>query len=115
MNLYDTVRNTECIIPEEFDLKIGGAEDLLHSADIRDRYDLVCIAFKFGYMQGQRATKQAGKTNKAGTAGEEEQFRERIIDMISRIRSERRLRRIYNIVNVNFLDDRLEGLNERKD
>lgn len=113
MNLYDKIRNAECKIPESFCMGIRQMLELIDNS--REDYDLAWIAFKFGYMQGQRAAKQTFKTNKAGTTSEAEQYREHIIDMVSRIGSERRLRRIFNIVHANFLDDGLEGLNERQD
>lgn len=80
MNLYDKIRNAECEIPESFDLKISQAGELIHNADPQDRYDLVYIAFKFGYMQGKRA-EQIFKTNKADgkrTESEAEKLREDI-------------------------------------
>lgn len=113
MNLYDKIRNAECEIPESFDLKISQAGELIHNADPQDRYDLVYIAFKFGYMQGKRA-EQACRTNEAA-AGEAEKFRKHIIDMTGQIRSEKRLRTIYTVAHRAFINDRLEVLNERQD
>lgn len=117
MNLYDKIRNAECEIPESFDLKISQAGELIHNADPQDRYDLVYIAFKFGYMQGKRA-EQASRTNEAngnGTESETERLRRYIYDMASQIRSEKRLRQIYTAAHRSFINDRLEVLNERQD
>lgn len=113
MNLYEKIRNTECEIPEAFDLTSLQADDLIHNADPQDRYDLVYMAFKFGYMQRKRA-EQTCRTNEA-TAGEAEKLREYITDMTSQIRSEKRLRTIYAVAHRAFINDRLEVLNERQD
>lgn len=58
---------------------------------------------------------QTYKTNKAGTVGEAERLRKYIIDMTGKIRSEKRLRNIYNATHRAFINDRLEVLNERQD
>lgn len=107
MNLYDKIRNAECEIPESFCMTIGQVMELIDNSPHED--DLVWTAFKFGYMQRCRA-EQICKTNKANgcrTESEEERLRRHICEMVSQIRSEKRLRRIFNIVHVNFLDDGL--------
>lgn len=63
MGLYDKIRNTKCVIPESFDMKIKQAMDILDNT--KDRFEVACIAFKFGYMQGRRA-EQVFKTNESG-------------------------------------------------
>ena len=115
MNLYDKIRNAECEIPESFDLKISQAGELIHNADPQDRYDLVYIAFKFGYMQGKRA-EQISRTNKANgnrAESEAERLRRHISEMVSRIRSEKRLQRIYAVAHRAFINDGLEAISER--
>ena len=116
MNLYDKIRNAECEIPEAFDLTIPQADNLIHNADAQDRYDLVWTAFKFGYMQGKRA-EQISRTNKANgnrAESEAERLRRHISEMVSRIRSEKRLQRIYAVAHRAFINDGLEALNERQ-
>lgn len=70
MNLYDKVRNAECEIPESFDMGAGQLIDFAQHS--QDRYDLACIAFKFGYMQGCRnaeQTKRAESERKVKRSG----------------------------------------------
>lgn len=61
---------------------------------------------------------QSSKTNKAsgkGTASETDRLREYITDMTGRIRSEKRLRRIYTVAHRAFINAGLEGISERQD
>lgn len=91
MNLYDKIRNAECEIPEAFDLTIPQADELIHNADMQDRYDLAHTAFKFGYMQGCRAEQEC-RTNKPGgkrTESEADRSRERIIEKLAEMDNEK--------------------------
>lgn len=112
MNFYDKIRNTDCKIPEAFDMRIRQAVGLYSAAS--DKLDLVYIAFKFGYMQGRRF-EQASRTNKPAEESEQERLRRYICEMAGHIRSERRLRRIYTVAHRAFINDGLEALNERQD
>lgn len=102
MNLYNRIKNADYEIPEEYDLKIGQAEELLHNVDIHDRFDLVCIAFKFGYMQGCRAEQD----RKYAMHGK----KELIHRMIEDIADDSRIDRIFNMVHRNFIRDKEQNI-----
>lgn len=55
------------------------------------------------------------ETNKAGTSGEADRLRRYISEMVSQIRSERRLRQIYTVARNLSINDRLEASNEHQD
>ena len=114
MNLYEKIRNAECEIPESFCMTIGQVVELIDNSE--DKYGPVWAAFKFGYMQRYRV-EQSSKTNKAsgkGTASEADKLREHITEMTGRIRSEKRLRRIYTVAHRAFINYGLEGISERQ-
>ncbi len=114
MNLYDKIRDAECEMPESFCMTIGQVLELIDNSPSED--DLVWTAFKFGYMQRCRA-ERISKTNKANgnrAESEAERLRRHISEMVSRIRSEKRLQRIYAVAHRAFINDGLEALNERQ-
>lgn len=55
MNLYEKIKRENLSIPQSFDLTVMQLFDLQNNAP--DKYDKICSAFKFGYIQGQRALK----------------------------------------------------------
>ena len=55
INLCDKIREEEFEIPQSFDLSVKHLYDLQNN--VPDKYDKICLAFKFGYMQAQRAEK----------------------------------------------------------
>ena len=55
INLGDKIREEELEIPQSFDLSVKHLYDLQNN--VPDKYDKICLAFKFGYMQAQRAEK----------------------------------------------------------
>lgn len=55
INLCDKIREEELEIPQSFDLSVKHLYDLQNN--VPDKYDKICLAFKFGYMQAQRAEK----------------------------------------------------------
>ena len=56
INLCDKIREEELEIPQSFDLSVKHLYDLQNN--VPDKYDKICLAFKFGYMQAQRAEKE---------------------------------------------------------
>ncbi len=55
MNLYEKIKRENLSIPQSFDLTVMQLFDLQNNAP--DKYDKICSASKFGYIQGQRALK----------------------------------------------------------
>lgn len=55
MNLYEKIKRENLSIPQSFDLTVMQLFDLQNN--VPDKYDKICSAFKFGYIQGQRALK----------------------------------------------------------
>ncbi len=55
MNLYEKIKRENVVIPPSFDLTVMQLFDL--QDNVPDKYDKICSAFKFGYIQGQRALK----------------------------------------------------------
>lgn len=97
MNLYSRIRNTECDIPEEFDLKDEQVEELVSDAEMHDKYNLMRTAFKFGYIQGCRAEQY-----KKDAKGK----KELIHRMVDEITDQARIDRIFYIVHANFIRDK---------
>lgn len=102
MNLYDRIKNSKCEIPEGLDMKVNQAAELLKAAETHDRFDLMYTAFKFGYMQGCKAERIL-KT------AETDMNRSRICDMVGKIRSTRRLERIFTYTHREFIKDGLRA------
>lgn len=61
MSLYGRIKDRDLDIPEAFCMRAEAMCDIKeHSTDL---FDLMCIVFKFGYMQGQRAERKAGTSH----------------------------------------------------
>lgn len=58
MSFYERIDKRDAKIPSRFDMTCGQADDLKRNAP--GVWDMICSAFKFGYMQGVRA-ERAGK------------------------------------------------------
>lgn len=58
MNFYEKIKNSDAQIPDNFGMRANQMLDFACHA--RDNWELICIVFKFGYMQGIRA-ERAGK------------------------------------------------------
>ena len=53
MNFYERIKKKNIRIPESFDMNVMQMFDLQKKAT--EDFDIISIAFKFGYMQGVRA------------------------------------------------------------
>ena len=58
MNFYDRIAKQEVRVPERFDMRYRQLVNLANNAP--GKFELIYLAFKFGYMQGIRA-ERAGK------------------------------------------------------
>lgn len=58
-SLYKRIKTQEVNVPDNYDLKCSQISDIRNNAT--SVLDLICVSFRFGYLQGQRAERTKRK------------------------------------------------------